>query len=90
MSLPLSVLLVDLAALLAVAAGFLLAFRQRTARRWLRRLFAPRRADPPPARPRDRDPAHYAMIIAGVMLMAFGVLMALFTTAYELMTAAPG
>jgi len=29
----------------------------------------------------------YAMVIAGVMLMAFAVLMAAFTTFYELITA---
>jgi len=74
--------------ILAAVAGFLLAFRQAMVRRLVRRLSgrdpaAPRRG----TRDRGEDPVHYAMIIAGVMLMAFGLLMAVFTTAYELITA---
>jgi drug/metabolite transporter (DMT)-like permease len=81
-------LIVDGFALLALAAGFCLAFRQSWIRRTGRRLS---RGDPArPRRPRAQgeDPVQYAMVIAGVMLMAFAVLMAAFTTAYELMTAA--
>lgn len=80
-------IITDLFALAAIAFGFLLAFRQRLVRRWFARLF-PTRPDHPPliVRPEDEDPAHYAMIIAGVMLMAFGLLIGAFTTLYELMT----
>ena len=78
-------LIVDALALLGLAAGFCLAFRQSWLRRTARRLS--RRG--PPARPprgEGEDPVQYAMVIAGVMLMAFAVLMAAFTTMYELMT----
>jgi hypothetical protein len=39
-------------------------------------------------RAKGEDPVQYAMVIAGVMLMAFAVLMPPITTIYELMTAA--
>jgi ABC-type Fe3+ transport system permease subunit len=83
-------LIVDALALLALVAGFCLAFRQRWLRRTARRL-SRRNPSAPPRRPRPdgEDPVQYAMIIAGVMLMAFAILMAAFTTFYELMTA-PG
>ncbi len=80
-------LIVDALALLALVAGFCLAFRQSWVRRTARRLS---RRDPAASRrPRaeGEDPVQYAMVIAGVMLMAFAVLMAAFTTFYELMTA---
>jgi uncharacterized membrane protein len=74
--------------LLAAAAGFLLAFRQSWLRRLVRRLTGrdpatPRRG----TRERGEDPVHYAMIISGIMLMAFGILIAVFTVSYELLTA---
>jgi len=74
--------------LLAAAAGFLLAFRQSWLRRLVRRLAGrdpaiPRRG----TRERGEDPVHYAMIISGIMLMAFGILIAVFTVSYELLTA---
>ena len=80
-------LIVDALALLALAAGFCLAFRQTWLRRTVRRLS---RRDPSARPPLDEreDPVQYAMVIAGVMLMAFAILMAAFTTFYELMTAA--
>lgn len=85
-------IITDLFALAAIAFGFLLAFRQRPVRRWLSRVFPTRPQDPPlTVRPQGEDPAHYAMVIAGVMLMAFGLLIGAFTTLYELMTdQAPG
>lgn len=78
-------LIVDALALLGVAAGFCLAFRQSWVRRTARRLS---RRDPPSRPPgaQGEDPVQYAMVIAGVMLMAFAFLMAAFTTIYELMT----
>jgi hypothetical protein len=83
-------IITDIFALLAVLLGFMLAFRQRPLRRWLARIF-PTPPDHPTLtiRPEGDDPIHYAMIIAGVMLMAFGVLIFAFTTGYELMTTAP-
>ena len=83
-------IITDIFALAAIIFGFLLAFRQAQLRRWLARIF-PTPPDHPQlsVRPDGERPSHYAMIIAGVMLMAFGVLIAIFTTAYELMTTAP-
>ena len=79
-------LIVDALALLALVAGFCLAFRQRWLRRTARRLSRREPSTrPPPAE--GEDPVQYAMVIAGVMLMAFAVLMAAFTTLYELITA---
>ena len=78
-------LIVDALAFLALVAGFCLAFRQSWVRRTARRLS---RRDPStrPTRAEGEDPVQYAMVIAGVMLMAFAILMAAFTTFYELMT----
>ena len=78
-------LITDAFALLAAVAGFHIAFRQNLLRRWAARLSS----RPPPAPIGDQDPAHYAMIIAGTMLMAFGLIMFAFTTSYALMTASP-
>jgi len=86
---PAHVLLVDIAALVAAVAGFHMAFRQRTVRRWWGALQdargAPRPA-PRPARPEDEDPAHYALIIFGMMLLAFALVIAGFATFYWLFT----
>ena len=80
-------IITDLFAFTAIVVGFLLAFRQDRVRRWLARLFpTPPDHLPLEVRPEGERPSHYAMIIAGVMLMAFGVLIAIFTTTYELMT----
>ena len=78
-------LIVDGLALLGLIAGFCLAFRQRWLRRTARRLS--RRDPAASAPPRAEDPVQYAMVIAGVMLMAFAILIAAFTTFYELITA---
>jgi len=75
--------------LIAAVAGFLLAFRQGFVRRLVRRLSGRDPAVPLRQRERGEDPVHYAMIISGIMLMAFGTLIAAFSTAYELITA-PG
>ncbi len=74
-------------ALFAIAAGLTAAFRQRLVRGWYQRLFPTRHTDEPlTVRPEGDDPVHYALIIAGVMLAAFGLLIGGFTLAYELMT----
>ena len=80
-------LIVDALALLALVAGFCLAFRQKWLRRTARRLSRRNSAASRRERLEGEDPVQYAMIIAGVMLMAFAILMAAFTTFYELMTA---
>jgi drug/metabolite transporter (DMT)-like permease len=82
-------LIVDALALLGLVAGFCLAFRQSWVRRTARRLSRRDPARGRRSRGEGEDPVQYAMVIAGVMLMAFAVLMAAFTTIYELMTA-PG
>ena len=79
-------LVVDLFALIGAAAGFLLAFRQAWVRRQLRRLQGRDPAAPLRPSAEGEDPVHYAMIIAGVMLMAFGIIMFAFTTSYALIT----
>lgn len=90
---PAHVLLVDLAALLVAIAGFHMAFRQRLVRRWWRALQDARGVPPRaarPARPEEDDPAHYALIIFGMMLLAFALVIAGFATFYWLFTRANG
>ena len=83
------VTLVDLFALLLVAIGFHMAFRRR-----LVRGLGAKWGDTPPPPPRqageDADPAHYALIIFGVMIMAFGTILFFFTTVYGLLTGTQG
>ena len=84
---PSHVLVVDLAALLLAVAGFHLAFRQRLVRRWWGAFQAGREAARPrPPRPEAEDPVHYAMIISGMMMLAFGLILFAFTTFYWLLT----
>jgi hypothetical protein len=78
------VILIDLAALLLAGVGFHMAFRQRLVRRLWRGARGGSARPPRPARPDEEDPAHYALIIFGVMLMAFGLIIFAFTTAYAL------
>lgn len=81
------VILVDLVGLLLAVLGFHMAFRQPLVRRWWRRLSPPDPAAPPPPAYADgEDPTHYALIIFGMMILAFGVILAAFTTAYALLT----
>jgi uncharacterized iron-regulated membrane protein len=81
-------ILVDVLAAALALTGFLMAFRQRLVRRWWRRAFPRDPALPPrPQRSGDEDPVHYALIIFGIMVMAFGLILFSFTTAFALMTA---
>jgi hypothetical protein len=82
------VLAVDLAGALLALAGFLLAFRQRALRRLWDRHRARRGRRPLSSGAEDTatDPAHYAMIIFGTMMMAFGIIIAAFTTIYAGLT----
>ena len=87
---PPHVIAVDLFSLVLAAIGFHLAFRQHLVRRWWRR-FNPRDPSRPAhvEREEGEDPVHYAMMIAGMMILAFGLILASFTTAFSLMTATP-
>jgi len=75
---------VDLVACLLAIAGFHLAFRQRTLRSgWAAlRLRRGRLPLPKGAAEEGRDAAHYAMIISGTMMMAFGIILFAFTTIF--------
>jgi len=86
---PAHVLAVDALAILLALAGFHMAFRQRLVRRWAR-AWRDRSAPPRPeraARPEGEDPVHYALIIFGMMLLAFGIILFAFTTFYSVLTA---
>jgi hypothetical protein len=78
------VIAVDLVASLLAIAGFLLAFRQHALRSgWIGlRLHRGRRPLPSSLGEEGRDAAHYAMIISGTMMMAFGIILFAFTTIY--------
>lgn len=78
------VLIVDILAILLVVIGAHLAFRQRQVLGLLSRL-----TGKPPRAITDESPAHYAMIIFGIMLAAFGIIIFGFTTLYGVFTAAP-
>lgn len=54
-------------ALIMAAIGFAMAFRQRAVRQLLGRPAPPRTSG------EDEDPLAYALRIAGVMIMAFGI-----------------
>jgi hypothetical protein len=84
---PGHVLFVDLAGLILIVAGFHLAFRQRLVRRWWDAV-SPRdeAASPRKAKRQEEDPVHYAMIISGMMIFAFGLILFAFTTFYWLLT----
>jgi hypothetical protein len=85
---PAHVLAVDAVAILLALAGFHMAFRQRLVRRWARawrERSAPARPERP-ARPEGEDPVHYALIIFGMMLLAFGIILFAFTTFYAVLT----
>ncbi|MBU3076952.1 hypothetical protein [Sphingomonas quercus] len=76
-------ILTDIGALIAMLVGFHLAFRQHLVRRWWRII----RSRPPEPAISDEDPAHYAMIIFGMMLLAFGLIIFCFMTLFSLFTA---
>jgi hypothetical protein len=79
---PVHVLILDAAALLLALLGFHMVFRQRALRNCWRAL----RGQPPAgqARPREEDPARYALMIFGMMLFAFALIIAAFVNAYAL------
>ena len=62
-------------------------FRQRLVRRWWRGARGtPTEGKSRQARPQQDDPAHYALMIFGMMLLAFGLIIAGFTTVYAFLT----
>ena len=84
---PMRTILVDIVAILLAVMGFHMAFRQRLVRGWWAILnhgdaTRTRAGHSAP----EEDPVHYALIIFGIMLMAFGVIIFSFTTAYTLLT----
>jgi heme/copper-type cytochrome/quinol oxidase subunit 2 len=89
---PAHVVAVDAVAILFVVAGAMMVFRQRLVRSWARawrdRDGAVRAIRP--ARPEGEDPVHYALIIFGMMLLAFGLVLFAFTTFYWRLTAGGG
>ena len=78
-------ILTDIVALLAMVVGFHVAFRQRLLRRWWRIMHG-RPPEPERTIP-DDDPVHYAMIISGMMLLAFGLIIFCFMSVYAALTA---
>lgn len=80
-------IITDLFALAAIVLGLVLAFRQRSVlRAWTRWTQGGRQDMPLTVRPEGDNPVRYPLRIGGVMLMAFGLAIFAFTTAYELMT----
>ena len=75
------VIAVDIVALLFAVIGFHMAFRQKLVRRWIGGAAARSRgAD------EGEDPVHYALLIFGMMILAFGIILFGFTTLYAVMT----
>lgn len=83
---PTYVLIVDLVGAVLAVIGFHMAFRQAMMRRMVGRLLS---RPPQSARPDGTDdPITYALRIAGVMIMVFGLGMAGMTTMYQIGLAA--
>ena len=82
------VLLVDLLGLVFVLVGFHLVFRQRIVRKWIDAGRASKGRAPMKRTSGgdDEDPLHYAMLIFGTMMMAFGTIIFGFTTMYAIVT----
>jgi Na+/H+ antiporter NhaD/arsenite permease-like protein len=73
---PLPLVVVDLVALVVAIIGFHMAFRQRVFRSWVRRLTG--------RPPKPEEPTHTILLIAGVMLMALGLIIVTLFTAFSL------
>ena len=82
-----SAIAVDAFALLAIAVGFAMVFRQDQLRRlWRGPETGSAQAESEPAPSSEDDPAHYALSIFGMMLLAFGLTIFGFVTFYALLT----
>ena len=75
------VIAVDLVALLFAVIGFHMAFRQRLVRRLIGGSAAK-----PRTTSEDEDPVHCALLIFGMMILAFGIILFGFTTLYAVLT----
>ncbi|TFI58649.1 hypothetical protein E2493_08360 [Sphingomonas parva] len=75
------VIAVDIVAILFALVGYHMAFRQRLVRRLIGGA-----ARPQPGRDEGEDPVHYALLIFGMMILAFGIILFGFTTFYAVLT----
>jgi Na+/H+ antiporter NhaD/arsenite permease-like protein len=75
------VIIIDVLAVLAMIIGFHMVFRQKFVRSLLSRS-----AGAKPAKAPEDDPAHYALIIFGMMIFAFGLIIFGFVTSFALLT----
>ena len=81
-------IIVDLLAAVAIVAGALMMFAQARVRSWWA-AFTGKPADPRKRQlETDDDPARYALMIFGMMLLAFGIIILGFFTAFALFTPA--
>ena len=78
---PSHVIAIDAVAILFAVIGFLMAFRQRLVRRLLGGRAARRIGTE-----ESEDPLHHALLIFGMMILAFGLILFGFTTFYALLT----
>ena len=75
-------IIVDLLALVAIIVGASMMFAQGKVRAWWAALTG-KAADVDQRRlPAEQDPAHYALMIFGMMLFAFGIIILGFVTAF--------
>jgi formate hydrogenlyase subunit 3/multisubunit Na+/H+ antiporter MnhD subunit len=75
------VIAVDLVAILLGLIGFHMVFRQRLVRRLIGGVA------PPATRGKEsEDPVHYALLIFGMMILAFAIILFGFTTFYAVLT----
>lgn len=82
-----SAIAVDAFALCAIVLGFAMVFRQDRLRRlWRGPETGSAKADAEPVPASEDDPAHYALSIFGMMLLAFGLTIFGFVTFYALLT----
>ncbi|HET9427455.1 MAG TPA: hypothetical protein VFO69_03760 [Allosphingosinicella sp.] len=84
----LATIIVDLLAGVAIVVGALMVFAQTRVRSWWA-ILTGKSVDPSRSRPgAGEDPAHYALMIFGMMLLAFGLIIFGFFTAFALFTPA--
>ena len=75
------VIAVDIVAIVLALIGFHMAFRQALVRRLLGGAARSRSG-----RGADEDPIRYALLIFGIMILAFGIILFGFTTFYAMLT----
>lgn len=77
-------IVVDLLALAAIVIGALMVFRQERVRAAWAALTGKAPGQEGATRSAEDDPAHYALSIFGMMLLAFGIIIFGFFTVYAL------